>query len=275
MGDVTNQGLQQGDFDLAQFHPVFFEEASENLANMESLLLEIDLEQPGDEELNAVFRVAHSIKGGAATFGFADVTALTHELETLLERVRRHELALYKAMVDVLLEAGDVVRAQLARHQGRTTHVPETSDLIGRIKVLAGGSPIASLGSAASLARGAPPQQLRRLNVRIGPLKDGSVADGLTELFRDIPSLGTIASTDGGTLSADGYRRFFVTTSSPDSELTELFSFHVGRDQILIESDVAPAAARSLAASGYLLEADIPQVIEHSATEWDYLSGTE
>jgi two-component system chemotaxis sensor kinase CheA len=90
MGEVSNQGLQGGEFDLTQFYAVFFEEAGENLANMESLLIDIDIDAPSDEELNAVFRVAHSIKGGAATFGFSDVTNLTHELETLLDRVRRH-----------------------------------------------------------------------------------------------------------------------------------------------------------------------------------------
>jgi len=254
MGEVSNQGLQQGGFDLTQFYAVFFEEAGENLANMESLLLEIDLGQPSDDELRAVFRAAHSIKGGAATFGFADVTTLTHELETLLDRVRRHELSLDKVMVDVLLEAGDVVRAQLARHQGRPGEVPETGDLIRRIKLLASGSWIAPPAAAAGASVAAVatqgtvlPAGVRSLNIRVGPLKDGTVADSLAELFRDIPSLGTIEAADGGALGADGYRRFLVTTPTPDSELIELFSFHVAREQILIEPRLAttPSAAAS------------------------------
>jgi two-component system chemotaxis sensor kinase CheA len=238
MGDVSNQGLQQGAFDLTQFYAVFFEEAGENLANMESLLLEIDLGQASDEELNAVFRVAHSIKGGAATFGFSDVTTLTHELETLLDRVRRHELALTSVMVDVLLEAGDVLRAQLARHQGGTQQTPDTGDLISRIKVLASGAKLDAARPAAAAAAVAAPvlaEGTRRLHVRVGPLPDASVADNLAELFRDIPSLGTIANLDGGTADGAGYRRFAVTTTSPDSELIELFSFHVAREQVLIE----------------------------------------
>ncbi len=256
MGEVSNQGLQDGGFDLTQFYAVFFEEAGENLANMESLLLEIDIGQPSDEELNAVFRVAHSIKGGAATFGFADVTNLTHELETLLDRVRRHELALDSGMVDVLLEAGDVVRAQLARHQGSTDTVPETGDLIARIKQLASGvklAPARTPRTAPALqpaAQPAPaPDGTRRLQVRIGPLKDGKIADSLAELFRDIPTLGTIAAEDGGVPDASGYRRFLVTTTSPDSELIELFSFHVAREQIQIDCPVVPAAAPAAAAA--------------------------
>ncbi len=111
---------------------MFFEEARENLANMESMLLDIDTSRPTDEELNAIFRVAHSIKGGAATFGFSDVATLTHELETLLDRLRRHELPLKRAMVDLLLEAGDVVKAQLARYQGSSDQTPQTDALIGQ-----------------------------------------------------------------------------------------------------------------------------------------------
>jgi two-component system chemotaxis sensor kinase CheA len=246
MGEVTNQGLQQGDFDLTQFYAVFFEEAGENLSSMEALLVDIDLGHPSDEDLNAVFRVAHSIKGGAATFGFSDVTNLTHELETLLDRVRRHELALDRVMVDVLLEAGDVVSAQLARHQGRTDKVPETGDLVGRIKLLASGARLegsqGAQGAAAPAGADTLPAGTRRLKVRVGPLTDASVADNLAELFRDIPSLGTIAAGDAGTLDAGRFRHFIVTTASPDAELLELFSFHVSRDQVLIEAvSEAPA----------------------------------
>ncbi|MFN6997775.1 MAG: Hpt domain-containing protein, partial [Aquincola tertiaricarbonis] len=74
MGEMTQEGGNaSAGFDLSQFYQVFFEEAGENLDSMEQMLLQIDLESADDEELNAVFRCAHSVKGGAATFGFADV----------------------------------------------------------------------------------------------------------------------------------------------------------------------------------------------------------
>jgi two-component system, chemotaxis family, sensor kinase CheA len=72
------------------------------------------------------------------------------------------------------------------------------------------------------------------LAVTIGPLAHATAADGIAELFRDIPALGTLQATDGGTLSADGLRCFKVITPSPDSELIELFSFHVSREQVVI-----------------------------------------
>ncbi|HLL12181.1 MAG TPA: Hpt domain-containing protein [Rubrivivax sp.] len=78
--------------DLSQFFQVFFEEAGENLETMEQMLLELDIANADDEALNAIFRCAHSVKGGAATFGFSDVAELTHQMETLLDKLRRHEL---------------------------------------------------------------------------------------------------------------------------------------------------------------------------------------
>ena len=76
MGEMMNEGQNLGnDIDLSQFYSIFFEEAGENLDQMEQMLHALDLEKADDEELNAIFRCAHSIKGGAATFGFADVAA--------------------------------------------------------------------------------------------------------------------------------------------------------------------------------------------------------
>ena len=250
MGEVSNRGLQSVGFDLTQFYGVFFEEAGENLANMENLLLAIDVDAASDEELAAIFRVAHSIKGGAATFGFSDVAELTHELETLLDRLRKSELKLRRDMVDVLLEAGDVLKAQLARYQGTAEESPDTTDLVARIRKLAAGEALA------------PAAGLRTLRVRVGPLADGAAADGLVELFRDIPTLGSISALDGSVTSADGYREFRVDTASADNELIELFSFHVGKDQIRI-SDFAETA-RADAADGRALEPVVEVLLEHA-----------
>ena len=72
--------------DMSEFYQVFFEEAAELLEEMETLLVDLDLNDPNLEHLNAIFRVAHSIKGGAATFGFTDMAEVTHVLESLLDR---------------------------------------------------------------------------------------------------------------------------------------------------------------------------------------------
>ena len=135
MADTHQDGTGSGaDFDLSQFYQIFFEEASENLDQMEQMLLSLDLSAADDEELNGIFRCAHSIKGGAATFGFSDVTELTHRMESLLDRLRRHEITPIPAMVDVLLESADASRSLLARHQSGDEGEPiSTAELVVRI----------------------------------------------------------------------------------------------------------------------------------------------
>jgi len=104
--------------DLEQFYEVFFEESSELLAEMETCLLGLDINSPDPEELNAIFRAAHSIKGGAGTFGFTDMTEMTHMLESLLDKIRKGEIEIRSEMVDTFLKAGDVIKGQLDAHRG-------------------------------------------------------------------------------------------------------------------------------------------------------------
>ena len=103
MADTHQESSSSGaDFDLSQFYQIFFEEAGENLDQMEHMLLNLNLETADDEELNGIFRCAHSVKGGAATFGFSDVAELTHQMESLLDKLRRHELQPNSAMVSAI-----------------------------------------------------------------------------------------------------------------------------------------------------------------------------
>ena len=249
MGEMTQEGANIGaGIDLSQFYQVFFEEAGENLDRMEAQLLEIDLTAADDEELNSIFRCAHSVKGGAATFGFADVAELTHQMETLLDKLRRHELAPTAAMVDVLLQSGDALRAQLARHQGAGGDAVDTADLLASIRAMSSGqAPVAVAAVKAvvadadeQMANEAPAPKAvaaaggtpaRELEVRVGPLKDPAQANNLIDLFNEITDLGTIEAIDGGQPS-DGMRRFRVVTTSSDNDLMDLFTFHVSRDEV-------------------------------------------
>ena len=103
--------------DMSQFYQVFFDEAEELLAEMERLLLQIDIVQPDAEDLNAVFRSAHSIKGGAATFGITDMTEVTHILESLLDKIRQGNILLTLEHVNAFLIAKDVLKMQLDGHR--------------------------------------------------------------------------------------------------------------------------------------------------------------
>lgn len=256
-----DSGGGNGDFDLTQFYQIFFEEAGENLDLMEQMLLNLNLETADDEVLNGIFRCAHSVKGGAATFGFADVAELTHQMESLLDRLRRHELHPNSAMVDVLLESADASRSLLARHQagGEGEAVP-TGDLVRRISELAAGNaPVVAPTQIAQTPRSQivvakSPSQVaeskskttRSLEIRIGPLERPEQADAVQELFRDIPGLGTISALPS---DAKSTRVFMVETESTDEDLLDLFAFHVSRDYIKI-SERADAASDSEPAEG-------------------------
>lgn len=103
--------------DMSQFYEVFFDEAEELLAEAERLLLGLDIEDPDNEDLNAIFRAAHSIKGGAATFGFMDMAEITHVLENLLDKIRKGEMVLTAEHVDAFLSAKDVLDMELDGHR--------------------------------------------------------------------------------------------------------------------------------------------------------------
>lgn len=143
--------------DMSQFYQVFFEESAEHLAAMESLLLDLDVDNPDMEQLNAIFRAAHSIKGSAGTFGFTDLAETTHILENLLDRIRKEELVLRSDMVDAFLEAGDVLGSMLEAHQGRGEVDAETVSLIcGKLRRLSSDE-VAVTAAAAPAPAVAPP----------------------------------------------------------------------------------------------------------------------
>ena len=262
----TDNSTSSAGIDLSQFYQVFFEEAGENLENMEQLLLELDIESADDEELNAIFRCAHSIKGGAATFGFSDVAELTHQMETLLDKLRRRELAPTPAMVDVLLQSGDALKAMLGRHQGSGADAIDTTELLFNIRAMVSGEapPVAVAAPKAAPQAAASPAPAvsaavpaatgqRTVELRVGPLDHPAMADNLVELFKEITDLGTIEALPDDPALA-GVRRFKVSTATPESELLDLFTFHVAREQVAFVAlgNAAPAAAAQPAADpGY------------------------
>src|SRR6185369_10640034 len=102
-------GSRRMTLDLTQFHDAFFEESFEALDSMESALLKLDLGAPDSELINTIFRVAHSIKGGSATFGFSEIASFTHSLETLLDELRSNKLQVTSPTLDLLLKSVDAM----------------------------------------------------------------------------------------------------------------------------------------------------------------------
>jgi two-component system chemotaxis sensor kinase CheA len=102
--------------DMSQFHGAFLEESAEHLDEIEHLLMALDPEQPDLEELNCIFRAAHSIKGGSGIFGFDSLISVTHVMENIFDRARQGTYQFSRPIIDVLLKAVDALRQLLANY---------------------------------------------------------------------------------------------------------------------------------------------------------------
>lgn len=146
--------------DMSQFYQVFFDEAAELLAEKERLLLDVDISAPDPEDLDAIFRTAHSIKGGAATFGFNDITEVTHVLESLLDRIRKGEMPLTTEHVDAFLAAKDVLEMLINGHKHGSSvdhqSVEEISKRLNELSALGANQKPASKPAKKKAAKPAP-----------------------------------------------------------------------------------------------------------------------
>jgi two-component system, chemotaxis family, sensor kinase CheA len=130
------------DLEMEEILKVFFEESFEGLDAMESGLLALDA-QADRETINTIFRAAHSIKGGAGSFGFMEISRFTHAVETLLDQMRNGERAVTPEVVQVLLQAVDVMRGMTESAQAKRAISTASADALGveLAKILAQKSP--------------------------------------------------------------------------------------------------------------------------------------
>jgi len=149
--------------DLTQFHEAFYEESFEAIAQMEEALLRLDVGTPDPELINTIFRVAHSIKGGAATFGFGQIASFTHTLETLLDELRGQRMKVTSALSDLLLRSVDVMREMLRAQQGRqTVDAQRVADLQFDLELTVVQKGGGAAAAAPAAARPAPPADVMR-----------------------------------------------------------------------------------------------------------------
>ena len=146
--------------DLSEFHDVFFEECFEGLDLMESGLLELD-QSVDVEDINAIFRAAHSIKGGSASFGFMEISGFTHVMETLLDEMRDGRRHITRDGVDLLLASVDVLRGMVsAAKDGQEVDGSKVEDVKRKLEeMLASGTDDeATAGVEESTERATPEQ---------------------------------------------------------------------------------------------------------------------
>ncbi|MBV8681113.1 MAG: chemotaxis protein CheW [Aquitalea sp.] len=228
--------------DMSQFHQVFFDETDEHLATMESVLLGVDLASPDGEDLNAIFRAAHSIKGGAATFGFSDLADLTHILENLLDKVRKGSMVLTAAMVDVCLTSKDVLAGMLAAHRGGPKLDGETvAQVEQQLESLVRGGDSASLAQPVAPSRPAgaisaqalQTPRVSTLYIELEPLP----AIDYPELLQSLSILGQLSVVQDGHPD-QGQPWVLLFTSSLDAdEVAESLAFSISPEHFHITVD--------------------------------------
>lgn len=249
--------------DMTQFYQVFFEESEEHLAAMETLLLELDIENPDPEQLNAIFRAAHSIKGSAGTFGFTDLAETTHILENLLDRIRKRELGLTAAMVDAFLECGDLLRGMLEGHQGREGVAAEAIEVIcKRLRQLSStNTPPETLPSPAQLlipveadalplapvieeiAVVAPPSSKRVFDIQFLPTEISAKGEGVANLLDDLRHLGeleVLSHPDADACNV-GFWQLRLITDVPEDVFSEQIDFVADHGAWRVSEDTSVA----------------------------------
>jgi two-component system chemotaxis sensor kinase CheA len=248
----THEGFAGQEFrlnmkiDLSQFRETFLQESAEHVASMEDGLLQLRSAPDDVELMNAIFRAAHSIKGGAGTFGLADLVHFTHVLENLLDRLRAGEMAATEKVIALLLQSVDGLRG-LLEDGGRGEVSLEIADLQRRLEALVANEPAvqASVGApVADLLDGSGPGAAamseggeRRYRVGFQPHAEilGSGSNPLL-LVRNLAALGQVHSCDldASRLPALGELdpRLFslswtmeLSTASPEAEIREVFEF--------------------------------------------------
>ncbi|HCN88791.1 MAG TPA: chemotaxis protein CheA [Oxalobacteraceae bacterium] len=223
--------------DMSQFFQVFFDETEELLAEMEKLLLAVDVSAPDEEDLNAIFRAAHSTKGGAATFGLTDLTDVTHVLESLLDRIRKGEMALTAEHVDAFLAAKDILKMQLDGHR---LHTPVDQDAVADVRMM-----------LQSLSQDVVPPAPRAVSHQVSARDEGDHA--AAHYFRiELPQ---VSERDADALAAelalmgalektplDGERFvFMLATNESADDIVAICSFVLDPGDLKITAEVPPA----------------------------------
>ncbi|SEL34591.1 CheA signal transduction histidine kinase [Kosakonia sacchari] len=240
--------------DISDFYQTFFDEADELLADMEQHLLDLVPEAPDSEQLNAIFRAAHSIKGGAGTFGFTILQETTHLMENLLDEARRGEMQLNTDIINLFLETKDIMQEQLDAY--KSSQEPDAASFeyicnaLRQLALEAKGEVVAAPANGAKLSvvdtaalesetAAAPAAESDgKLRIVLSRLKESEVA----LLEEELGNLGTLSDVVKGTdtlsVTLDG--------GVSEDDITAVLCFVIEADQIAFEkttAETAPAPA--------------------------------
>ncbi|EPM6207216.1 chemotaxis protein CheA [Enterobacter hormaechei] len=233
--------------DITDFYQTFFDEADELLADMEQHLLDLVPEAPDSEQLNAIFRAAHSIKGGAGTFGFTILQETTHLMENLLDEARRGEMQLNTDIINLFLETKDIMQEQLDAY--KSSAEPDAASFeyicnaLRQLALEAKGEASAPVVPAAKLSvvdavaepATAPDAPAGKLRVVLSRLKENEVnlleeeLGNLATLSNVVKGKDSLAATLDGGIGQD--------------DIVAVLCFVIEADQIAFETEAAAVEA--------------------------------
>lgn len=235
--------------DISDFYQTFFDEADELLADMEQHLLDLAPESPDAEQLNAIFRAAHSIKGGAGTFGFTILQETTHLMENLLDEARRGEMQLNTDIINLFLETKDIMQEQLDAY--KNSEEPDAASFeyicnaLRQLALEAKGKTAPAVVEPAALsaaiqeenvAETETPCDESKLRIVLSRLKASEV-DLLEEELGNLATLtDVVKGADSLSATLDG--------SVAEDDIVAVLCFVIEADQIAFENVVAAPVAK-------------------------------
>ncbi|EQB1522755.1 chemotaxis protein CheA [Enterobacter hormaechei] len=233
--------------DITDFYQTFFDEADELLADMEQHLLDLVPEAPDSEQLNAIFRAAHSIKGGAGTFGFTILQETTHLMENLLDEARRGEMQLNTDIINLFLETKDIMQEQLDAYKSSAEPDAASFEYIcnalrqlaleAKGEASAPAVPAAKLSVVDAVAEPdtAPDAPAGKLRVVLSRLKENEV----NQLEEELGNLATLSNVvkgkDSLAATLDG--------GIGQDDIVAVLCFVIEADQIAFETEAAAVEA--------------------------------
>jgi len=279
------------EIDFSRFHQTFFEESFEGLDIMESALLKLDIGNADSETINTIFRAAHSMKGGAATFGFLDVAGFTHLLETLLDQMRSGQRAVTQHDVDLLLRSVDVVRGLLgAARDNSAADMNAVAVLRGELEQTLLSAPVAQATAPVAVAMPAAPVAKAANHWRIRFAPHASLFRSGNDPLRILRELGTLGemqvtlddqklpSLESG-IAEDCYMAWNIElqTECSRASVLEVFAWVEDESDLSIEAVQAEAPVAAPVASTEAVKTAKPQleVIQGGATDTHKTSNGE
>ncbi|GAB3762735.1 hypothetical protein GCM10028796_14990 [Ramlibacter monticola] len=220
--------------DPLAFRTIFFEEAHEHLENVEAILLRMDVDAPQPDDLNAIFRAVHSIKGSAAMLGCSEIAALTHLQENLLDLLRKNERPLATEDIEAMLRAGDVLRLQVQHRRGSRPEAPDAADVEAVLRD--------RVAQPAADARGGQAGPVtRHFRVRLGPLATPIDELELDMMLTGLAEMGTVTNTEVDNVEG-GSVAFEVALQGAAADLQSVLALVVPPEQIVLQTLQAATA---------------------------------